>query len=430
YISSDSDWIDFETTISTAPEQIAIAPGYLQREWEENGRKYYHYKMDAKMLNFYNFVSGAYAVKKDKWQDVNIEIYYHPDHTYNLDRFVRGLKGGFDYYTKNYSPYQHRQVRIIEFPRYMGTFAQSFANTIPFSEGAGFIASVDDAEEGGVDYPFSITAHELAHQWWAHQVIGAGVQGATLMSESLSEYSALKVLEKEYGATKMRVFLKDALDKYLLGRTMEQKKEKPLMYNENQQYIHYQKGSLVLYAMSDYLGETNFNQILSNYIDSVAFQEPPYTTSLEFVGMIEQATPDSLQYLIKDMFKTITLYNNKIEKAESEEIDDGDYKITIDYQARKYRTNEKGKRIYADDDSKGYFELNTKQDTIRSLPLADYIEIGVFGEDDEELYLQKHKIENIFGTLEITVPQEPKEVGIDPYNKLIDTQSDDNRRKL
>ncbi len=430
YISGDADWIDFETTISTAPDQIAIAPGYLQKEWEENGRKYFHYKMDSKMLNFYNFVSGRYTVKKDKWEDVTIEIYYHEAHDYNLDRFIKGLKKGFDYYTKNFSPYQHKQVRIIEFPAYYGGFAQSFANTIPFSESVGFIANVDESEEGGVDYPFSVTAHELAHQWWAHQVIGAKVQGATLMSESLSEYSSLKVLEKEYGADKMRIFLKDALDKYLLGRTTEQKKEKALMYNENQQYIHYQKGSLVLYAMSDYLGEDKFNGILSSYIDSVAFQEAPYTTSLEFVGMIEEATPDSLKYLIKDMFETITLYNNKVMKTESEELDNGKYKVTIDYHARKYRTNEKGKRVYADEGMEGYFELNEKQDTVKSLPLADYIEIGVFGEDDKELYLQKHKITNIFGTVEIIVDEEPEEVGIDPYNKLIDTQGDDNRRKL
>ncbi|MFK7981312.1 MAG: M1 family aminopeptidase [Saprospiraceae bacterium] len=430
YISGDADWIDFETTISTAPDQIAIAPGYLQKEWEENGRKYFHYKMDSKMLNFYNFVSGRYAVKKDKWKDINIEIYYHEDHTYNLDRFVKGLKKGFDYFTTNFSPYQHKQVRIIEFPTYYGGFAQSFANTIPFSESAGFIASVDESEEGGVDYPFSVTAHELAHQWWAHQVIGAKVQGATLMSESLSEYSSLKVLEKEYGADKMRIFLKDALDKYLMGRTTEQKKEKALMYNENQQYIHYQKGSLVLYAMSDYLGEDKFNGILSSYIDSVAFQEAPYTTSLEFVGMIAAATPDSLKYLIKDMFETITLYNNKVMKTESEELDNGQYKVTIDYHARKYRTNEKGRRVYADEGMEGYFELNEKQDTVKSLPLADYIEIGVFGEDDKELYLQKHKITNIFGSVEIIVDEAPEEVGIDPYNKLIDTQGDDNRRKL
>jgi len=240
----------------------------------------------------------------------------------------------------------------------------------------------------------------------------------------------VKVLEKEYGADKMRIFLKDALDKYLLGRTIEQKKEKALMYNENQQYIHYQKGSLVLYALSDYLGTEKFNGILSNYIDRVAFQEAPYTTSLEFVDMIEKETPDSLKYLIRDMFETITLYNNKVTKTEMEALDNGKYKVSIAYQARKYRTNEKGKRIYKDEGMEDFFGLNEKQDTIRSLPLADYIEIGVFGEEDKEIYLQKHKINAVFGKVEIIVEEKPEEVGIDPYNKLIDTQGDDNRKKL
>jgi ABC-2 type transport system permease protein len=54
-----------------------------------------------------------------------------------------------------------------------------------------------------VDYPFYDTAHEVAHQWWAHQVIGANVQGATMLSETLSPYSALLVLEHEYGTDRV-----------------------------------------------------------------------------------------------------------------------------------------------------------------------------------------------------------------------------------
>ena len=430
YISSDADWVSFEATVSTDPDQIAIAPGYLQKEWENNGRRYFHYKMDVPMLNFYNFVSGRYAVLRDKWKDVNLEIYYHEDHDYNLDRMMDGLKQGFDYFTENFSLYQHRQLRIIEFPSHYGGFAQSFANTVPFSETVGFIAKVDDSEEGGVDYPFAITAHELAHQWWAHQVIGANVQGATLLSESLSEYSSLKVLEKKYGKQKMRIFLKDALDKYLMGRTMESKKEKPLMYNENQGYIHYNKGSLILYAISDYLGEDRFNQVLSSYIDSVGFQEAPYTTSLEFVGMIKEATPDSLQYLIRDMFETITLYNNRVRNAEYEELEGGKYKVKIKYQVRKYRASEQGKRLYADEGQQEYFEIENGQDTLKSIPLNDYVELGIFGEDDKELYLKKHKMTRIIDSVEIVVDEKPVAAGVDPYNKLIDVVSTDNRTNL
>ena len=47
-----------------------------------------------------------------------------------------------------------------------------------------------------------------------------------------------------------------------------------------------------------------------------------------------------------------------------------------------------------------------------------------------ELYLKKHKITEINNTITIIVDEEPIEVGVDPYNKLIDTNSNDNRRRL
>jgi ABC-2 type transport system permease protein len=39
YISSDADWLSFETTVSTW-NQTAIAPGYLQKQWKD-GRNYF-----------------------------------------------------------------------------------------------------------------------------------------------------------------------------------------------------------------------------------------------------------------------------------------------------------------------------------------------------------------------------------------------------
>lgn len=436
YISSDADWIHFETTVSTSVDQIAIAPGYLQKEWTEGNRRYFHYKMDQKMLNFYAYNSARYEVKRDKWNDVNIEIYYHKGHEYNLDRMMAGVKKSLDYYSKAFSPYQHKQVRIIEFPLTMGTFAQSFANTIPFSETIGFVAKVDDTDEDAVDYPFSVTAHEVAHQWWAHQVIGANVQGATMLSESLSEYSSLKVLEKEYGKGQMQRFLKEALDGYLGGRAHEDKKEKPLMYNENQQYIHYNKGSLVFYTMSDYLGDVVLNGVLKEYVKKVAFQEAPYTISAELVNDIKQATPDSLRYMVKDMFETITLYDNYIDKVEVKPLDNGKYEVKIKAYVSKYRAGDKGEKLYAEQGQTPLVFTGDKKLKIESLPLADYVEIGIFTKDKEgkskekTLYLQKVKVTQIENEFTIIVDEKPTEVGIDPYYKLIDTRSYDNRKVI
>ena len=436
YIAKDSDWIDFEATVSTSEDQIAIAPGYLQKEWVEDGRRYFHYKMDSKILNFYAFNSAKYEVKKDKWKDVSLEIYYHKGHEYNLDSMMDGMKASLAYNSENFSPYQHRQLRIVEFPS--GGFAQSFPNTIPFGGDTGFIAEVDDSEDGGIDYTYAITVHEVAHQWWAHQVIGADVLGATMLSESLSEYVALKVLEKELGKPQMRKFLKKSLDDYLLRRTFERKREKPLMYNDGQGYIRYQKGSLVFYALSDYIGEDVLNGALKTYVEKVKFQEPPYTTSIDMVNHIKAVTPDSLQYVIKDMFETITVYDNSITSTTSTELENGKYKVDIEFQVSKYRNDEKGKQLFSETgrDSISYLpEGKTKP--VLSLQLKDYIDIGIFTENDvdgkmkeEQLYLKKHKITAIDNKISIIVDEKPTEVGVDPYNKLIDRNSEDNRQKL
>ena len=71
---------------------------------------------------------------------------------------------------------------------------------------------------------------------------------------------------------------------------------------------------------------------------------------------------------------------------------------------------------------------------IYSVYLEDYLDIGVFGSDNDEneteIYLKKHKISDINNKISIIVDEKPIEIGIDPYNKLIDTDSGDNRKRI
>ena len=241
----------------TAPDQTPITSGYVEREWTENGRHCIAYGMDSPMADLYPFVSARYAVRRDVWHgptgDVAIEIDYQPGHEYNLDRMVASVKDSLAYFTQHFGPYQHKIVRILEFPRFsrQGGFAESFPNTVPFNEASGFTAKVDDKDPKDIDYPYFVTAHEVAHQWWAHQEVPAAVQGAEFVTESLSEYSALMVLRQKYGDAKMRRFLKYELDRYLQGRGIEQKQEQPLLRADGAAYVHYQKGALTLYALQD-----------------------------------------------------------------------------------------------------------------------------------------------------------------------------------
>lgn len=437
-ISRDADWIDFETTVSTSKDQIAIAPGYLQKEWLEGERRYFHYKMDSKMLNTYSFNSGRYELKKDRWNDIDLEIYYHKGHEYNLNRMLAGMKASLTYNSTHFGPYQHKQVRIIEYPKTIVGGASAFPNTIPFSENHGFIADVVDTKEGGIDVPFAVTVHEVAHQWWAHQVMGADVLGAKMLTESIAEYVRLKALERQYGKSKMHQFLKYALDHYLSGRSDEISAEPPLMYSSGQNYIHYSKGALVFYALSDYIGEENLNKALRNFLAQYKFKEPPYATSIDVLKYIKEVTPEELKYVIKDMFETVTLYKNRMINVKSSALENGKYKVDIEFNVSKHRVDKKGNPVYNDqpNDSISY-QSKKMMKPLTSLPLADYIDFGIFGESNVDgtinevaLYLKKHKITSIHNKISIIVDQKPTAVGVDPYNKLIDINSEDNRMEL
>ena len=415
YVGHDADWIKFDATVSTDPDQIAIAPGYLQRDTIENGRRVFHYTMDAPILNFWAVLSARYAVKRDRWRDVDIAIYYHPTHTYNLDRMIASVKKSLDYYTEQFGPYQHRQVRIVEFPRY-AAFAQSLPNMIPYSEALGFIARVEKADD--VDYPFYVTAHEVAHAWWAHQVIGADAQGSTMLSETLAQYSAMMVMEKEFGPRNLRRFLAYELDSYLLGRAIEQRREMPLEYVENQPYIHYNKGALVMYALRDYIGEERVNRTLRAFLDATKYKGPPYPTSLQLVEALRAATPDSLKYLIKDLFETMTLYDLHADSAIMTDApgQPGKFRVELWGRARKMRADSLGKET--------------------AIAMREWIDVGVYAEPPRgtktqdsngiPLHLAKQRVDSGPQHFTIVVDKKPYRVGIDPLHKLTDRMSQDN----
>jgi ABC-2 type transport system permease protein len=265
---------------------------------------------------------------------------------------------------------------------------------------------VRDNDPDDVDYPYYTTAHEIAHQWWAHQVVGANVRGATMTSESMAQYTALMVLAKKHGKDRMRRFLKYELDGYLRGRFGERKKELPLAQNENQQYIHYQKGSVAMFALQDYIGEDHVNRALHKVVDAWRFKGPPYPTAKDLLDAFREETPPEYAYLIDDLFETITLYDNRTTDATIKPNGQGGFDVTLKVLAKKLRSDDKGNQT--------------------ELDFEDYIDVGALDEHGWALHLEKRKVKKGESEIHFTTPKRPVKVGIDPLNKLIDRDSDDN----
>jgi aminopeptidase N len=372
-----------------------------------DGRNYYQYQLDAPSLKFFTFNSARYEVARDKWNDVNVEIYYHKSHDVNVPRMVNSIKKTLAYASENFGPYTHKQARIVEFPRF-AQFAQSFVGTMPCSESAGFIADLSDEE--AIDMVFYIIAHEIGHQWWAHQVTGAAVQGETFLSETLAQYTAMMVMEQEYGREKMHKYLRYEMDKYLRGRGRESKKEMPLARNESQPYIHYNKGGVTMYALRDYIGEENVNLALKRFVEKHAYTEPPYPTSLDLMREFRAVTPDSLQPMLYDMFESITLFSNRVTDASYRELENGQYMLYLTIESKKFRADSIG--------------VETE------IPVDDWIDIGVYAKGSKErsdpIYFVRQKIDQSKMELKIELDTEPGRAGIDPNFLLIDRFPEDN----
>lgn len=418
YIGGSADWVNVRTTISTSPDQVAVAPGSLQKEWTANdatgrARRYFSYALDHPSLNFYSFISARFEVNRSKWNGIDVEVYYDKKHPYNVQNMSKSIKESLAYYTENYGPYRHKQARIIEFPRY-ASFAQAFPGTMPYSESIGFISKIDP--ETDIDMVKYVVAHEMGHQWWAHQVVGAEMQGATLLSETLAQYSALMVMQKRYGRDRMKRFLGYEADSYLQARGSEAEKEVPLEKVENQGYIHYRKGSLVMFNLKEFIGEKSVNAALHDLIGVFAYRKPPYPTAYELVDRVRKNTPDSLQRTITDLFEQITIYDNRATATTAKKRKDGRYDVTVTVQTEKLRADSLGRET--------------------PLPLNDLIDVGVYGKPAEGkkigklLAIQRTRMKTKTGTYSFVVNEAPYEAGVDPLSYLADRIPADNLKKV
>jgi aminopeptidase N len=410
-----ADWVNADITVTTDADQTPIAPGYKVSDTTTNGRRTARFVTEAPILHFFSVQSADYEILREVHDGVTLEVYHDAQHARNAPRMIQAMKTALDYYQTAFGDYQFRQARIIEFPAY-ASFAQAFANTMPYSEGLGFIADFSDPEK--IDYVTYITAHEVGHQWWAHQVIGSDQQGSTVLSETLAQYSALMVMEKTYGRDQIRRFLKQELDRYLRARGTERLEELPLMRVENQQYIHYQKGGLVMYLLREQIGEDAVNRALRRVIQQYAFKSAPYPRSLDLVAALRAEAPADKQALITDLFEKITLYDVKTTASTATQRPDGRWDVTVTVDARK---------LYAD--GKGVETAS---------PLNETFDVGLFtampgkGAFDEKdvVVLERRPIRSGVQTLRFVTTRKPLFAGVDPYNKWIDRNSDDNVRAV
>ncbi|HEX9948002.1 MAG TPA: M1 family aminopeptidase [Allosphingosinicella sp.] len=409
--SGDASWTTADITISTSADQTPIAPGKRVSDRVRNGRRIARFVSDAPIKNLFSIQSGRYAVRRLDHGGVELAVYFHPAHHWNVDRMMTAMRASIDYYSRAFGPYQFDQARIVERP--YGGGGQAFANTIAVGEG---IFAMDLRDPQAFDAITMLTAHELAHQWWGHQVLGARMQGGALLYETLSQYSALMVTKKLRGEDRIRPFLQFQLDRYLSGRRTQVLAEEPLVSVQiSQDHIAYGKGALALYLLQQRIGEEAVNRALRRFVQKYRFTVAPYPRSVDLVAMLrEEAETPEQQALITDLFEWITLYDLKVEAPEAVRRADGQWDVTVPVAARKFHADGRGAETEA--------------------RLAETIEIGLFTAEpgagsfgrSNVIRMERRPIRSGKQVLKFVTDRKPGYAGVDPYNFYIDRVWSDN----
>jgi ABC-2 type transport system permease protein len=377
------------------------------------GRRIARFVSQAPIRESFSVQSARYAEKHRRHAGVDLVVYHHAAHAWNVDRMLDALAASLDYYRAHFGPYPFDHARIVEFPGY-GYFAQAFAGTIPYSETYGFIANVE--EPGTLDQVTAATAHELAHQYWGHQVRGADMEGSSVLSETLAQYSAMMVVRKNLGEHRMRPYLRMTLASYLGGRGVGGY-EPPLVRVETQNWIAYQKGLLAMYLLQARMGEDAVNRALRNLLQRYRFRGAPYPRSADLVAALRvEARTAEEQNLITDLFERVVLYDLKVKVPTAVRRADGRWDVTVPVEAKKSSVDGRG----------------TETETA----LAEGIEVGLFTEQPgldgfdakNVIVMERRPIRSGEQVLKFVTDRRPTYAGIDPYNYYIDRNTYDNVR--
>jgi len=398
----------YDAIISTDSSQTIVSNGNLMKQWKDQDRNYFHYQTDIPMKNEISIVSGEYEVATDEQDGVLVEVYYYKKHHWNIQRLIKGMKSSLNYCSSNFCQYPYSAFRIAEIPNYYAFGARSQPSMVVWTESAVFIDNIEDPEAN--DQMFGIAAHEITHNWWPYIVAPSFAEGCELTTEAICQYVWIMCLEKEYGKAMARKQLGEVMDDYLRGRKNDTEGERTLVRQFMRYYITYAKSMVAMYALQNYIGEENVNKALKCIIDKYGRRENSFINSLDIISAFRENTPDSLQYIITDLFETITLHENQVLTANYRALHTGKYRVSFKVSSHKFRADSNGKQT--------------------EIPLNDYIYIGVLGKDEEELYLKKHKFTKNTQQFDIIVDKQPVQAGIDPYLILIDRNRDNNMKKV
>jgi len=405
---------NFEAIVSTAAPQLAIAPGQLIRKWKAEDRGYFHYRSQAPINHFYSYLSADYAVIQKEVDGVQLSVFYDEGQAYNVDLILEVMAQTLTYCQDAFGAYKMDELRLLEIPGHWPMGGYAAPGNIGLVEDRAFLTDLRDTS--AFDVVTKRVSHEVAHQWFGHQLTPYTGAGGSFLVESTAKYMECIIQEQRHGKHQLRTLVKEEMSRYFRSRNRAVVPEPPLNLVEGQNYLAYSKGAVVMNAIRDLLGEQAVNEALRYLFDHHAFPKPKASMADFEQQLFNRATPSQQQQL-EDWLTRITIYDTKILSADYDQLPSGEYEIRLEVEAYKHQLKADG--VLAEE------------------PIQEPINIGLFQVHPDNLvrfsekdHYEKYMIKSGVQEIRIRVDHLPNYLSLDPYLHLLDKNIYDNTVRL
>ncbi|MBX2873649.1 MAG: hypothetical protein KTR30_16155 [Saprospiraceae bacterium] len=401
---------NFETILSTESPQIAVAPGRLLDSWEEAGRNYFHYKSQAPINHFYSYISADYAMIQKEVDSVKLSVYYDEGQAYNVELILDVMEQTLRYCQDAFGAYEMDELRLLEIPGHWPMGGYAAPGNIGLVEDRAFLTDLRDTT--AFDVVTKRVSHEVAHQWFGHQLTPYNGEGGSFLVESTAKYLECIIQEQRHGKHQLRTLVKEEMSRYFGNRNRAIVPEPPLNLVDGQNYLAYSKGAVVMNAIRDLLGEQTVNEALRYLFDHHAFPKPKASMADFEAQLFERATL-AQQEQLKDWLSRITIYDTKILSATYTPLPSGEFEVQLEVEAHKQQLQADG--------------------SLAEMPMEEPVNIGLFQQHPDQLvrfseqdYYEKYILKSGVQKIRFQVAHLPEFVSVDPYLHLLDKNIYDN----
>ena len=296
--------VTLRSVVSSPVSHTVHTQGQIVNQWLASNRRYTEFATAEPVRNIPVWLATVQTSSSHRVTagERSVDI--------NLTGLTRNLKSGsqasaqqvhlqavtdtLEWFSAQLTPYPYKQLTLLFTPEF-GPSGYALPQVILMSHRLAVRAR--PADDAGFDQRYRRTAHEVAHQWFGHQ-IGYGVQAdGSFLIESLAKYAELVLIEQRFGKAAMQSLVDYERQRYqhaLRGRLTATR----AIVDAYSSPDVYARATLVFARLRELLGDEPIVSVLNQLFEQNAPGQKS-VTSMDFVTRLLAIAPAQHQEEVK-----------------------------------------------------------------------------------------------------------------------------------